>query len=292
MGVFLQISRIHIIALASMGVFTFGWLFTGRYPWLLTAVCAFDWYIVNLTNRVADFKEDQENRITGTDFVFRHRRMISYSHGFILIASIFIVHMVNPAITGLRILGHFLGIFYNFPLLPGKKRLKDLYFWKNTSSALGFLITVFGYPLATVYNNPSFHFPSGISWITILFSCLFFFLFEVSYEIIYDLRDIKGDTIAGLKTYPVVHGEPAAVNIIDSLLLCSILILGIGYLTQFVPWRIFIMIGAPVLQFLVYKKLRQKGISSGDCILMTWLGVGMFIIYHIWVVAGLPGSEI
>ena len=292
MWAFLHISRLHIVAIAAMGVFTFGWLFTGTYPWLLTIVCALDWYIVNLANKIADFKEDQANFITGTAFVIHHRRKLLYVTISVLIISIVIVHLLNPAITGLRILGHLLGIFYNWPLLPRKKRLKELYFWKNTSSALGFLITVFGYPLATVYyNDPSFQFPVGISWMTVLFSGLFFFLFEVSYEIIYDLRDINGDALAGLKTYPVVHGEFAAIYIIDILLFFSVLTLCMGYMLQIVPWRIFIMTGAPVLQFIVYKKALRRGISTGDCIMITWLGVSMFTIFHLWVLVDLPGVK-
>ena len=292
MWVFLRVSRIHIVAIATMGIFTFGWLFMGRYPWLLAGVCAFDWYIVNLTNRIADFNEDQANWITGTDFVIRYRRVILFFNGSLLVISIFIVNMINPAITPLRILGHLLGIFYNWPLLPQKKRLKDLYFWKNISSAFGFLITVFGYPISTIYSDPSFSFPAGISWMTVLFSSLFFFIFEVSYEVIYDLRDIKGDAVIGLKTYPVVHGESVAGKIIDSLLLTSIIPLTLGYLIAVIPWRIFIMTGAPVLQFILYNKFRSHGISAGNCIMMTWMGVAMFTIYHVWVLADLPGTSI
>ena len=33
---------------------SFGWIFTGEYPWLLAAVCAVDWFVVNLLNRVVD----------------------------------------------------------------------------------------------------------------------------------------------------------------------------------------------------------------------------------------------
>lgn len=292
MWAFFHISRLHIVAIAAIGVFTFGWLFTGTYPWLLTIVCALDWYIVNLANKIADLKEDQANFITGTAFVIRHRPKLLNATISVSITSIFIVHLLNPAITGLRILGHLLGVIYNWPLLPGKKRLKELYFWKNTSSALGFLITVFGYPLATAYyNNPSFQFPAGISWMTVLLSGVFFSLFEVSYEIIYDLRDINGDTLAGLKTYPVVHGEFTAVYITDILLFFSVLTLCTGYLLHIVPWRIFIMASAPVLQFIVYKKALRRGVSTEDCIMITWLGVSMFTIFHLWVLAGLPGVK-
>ena len=47
-----SVGRLHIVAIAALGTFTFGWLFTGHYPWLLAGVTAFDWLLVNLLNRV------------------------------------------------------------------------------------------------------------------------------------------------------------------------------------------------------------------------------------------------
>ncbi len=68
---FLGAGRFHITAIAALGVFTFGWLFTGRYQWLLTLVCALDWFIVNLTNRVwMSRRFGQPHR--GHGFVARH----------------------------------------------------------------------------------------------------------------------------------------------------------------------------------------------------------------------------
>jgi len=287
---FTDISRLHITAIAALGVFTFGWLFTGRYPWLLTAVCALDWYIVNLTNRTVDLEEDRANKITETEFVDRNRRQLLCVVFSLLLISLVVVHFLNPFITGLRIAGHLLGAFYNWPLLPGRRRLKQLYFWKNNASAAGFLITVFGYPLATMcWGNQSYCFPPGVTWTTVVFSAAFFFLFEISYEVIYDLRDVKGDAMAGIRTYPVVHGERTAIYIIDGLIFSSMAILAIGYLFAFVPWRIFVMTAAPFLQWVVYKRALRRGISAQDCTRITWMGAAMLIIYHMWVVAGLPG---
>jgi 4-hydroxybenzoate polyprenyltransferase len=101
---------------------------------------------------------------------------------------------------------------------------------------------------------------------------------------------VKGDAMAEIRTYPVVHGERTAIYIIDALAFSSIAILSIGYLLECVPWRIFIMTAAPFLQFVVYKQmLRRGGISAKDCIRITWMGVGMLVIYNVWVIAGLPG---
>jgi len=287
---FADISRPHITAIAALGVFTFGWLFTGKYQWLLTFVCALDWFIVNLINRTVDLKEDAANIISETGFVDRNRRLLLRTALTFLLISLVVVHFLNPAITALRIACHLLGAFYNWPLLPGKRRLKQLYFWKNTASAVGFLITLFGYPLATTWwGHGSHSFPPGISWQTVIFAAVFFFLFEISYEIIYDLRDVKGDALAGIRTYPVAHGMRTAIYIIDSLIFSSAAVLAVGYLSGFVPWRIFIMIAAPLFQLAAYKHALRRGISARDCIRMTWMGVVMLCIYHLWIVADLPG---
>jgi 4-hydroxybenzoate polyprenyltransferase len=183
-----------------------------------------------------------------------------------------------------------LGFFYNFPLLRGKRRLKQLYFWKNNASAVGFLITIFGYPLATAcWGNRPHCFPPGISWATVIFSAVFFFLFEISYEVIYDLRDVKGDAIAGIRTYPVRHGIPMTIHIVDGLIFTSIAVLSIGYMLSFVPWRIFVMVAAPFIQLVFYKRAMRRGINGKDCIRITWIGIAMLVTYHLWIVAGLPG---
>lgn len=285
---FLSVGRPHITAIAALGAFTFGWLFTGRYLWFLTVVVALDWYVVNLINRVEDVEEDRVNAVAGTDFVGGRRRSLRTWGLALLFSSLVTVHFVIPAVTGLRILYHLLGAAYNWPILPGNRRLKTLYFWKNAASASGFLITLFAYPLAVARWGAA-GFPPGIGWSSVFVSGAFFFLFESSYEVIYDLRDVKGDALAGVKTYPVVHGEAAAVRIIDGLIFASMSILCLGYALSAIPWRIFIMVVPPALQLLFYKRAARRGIRAADCIQMTWMGAGLIVVYHLWVATGLPG---
>lgn len=283
-----SVGRLHIVTIAALGTFTFGWLFTGRYPWLLASVSAFDWFLVNLLNRVVDLAEDQQNAITGTDFVRAHRRAI-LALGFTALAVSFaIVHLVAPEITLLRLGYHALGLAYNWRLLPGGRRIKQLYFWKNTASATGFMLTVFGYPLAFASHHGGL--AAAIHAPTIVFAGLFFFTFELSYEVIYDLRDAPGDAREGVRTYPVVHGERGAARIIDGLLAASAASLAVGYAAGAVPWRLFIMIAAPAIQLVLYKLALRRGITSSDCVRLTWGGAGLLFVYHLWILAGLPGT--
>jgi len=290
--VFSSVGRLHIVAIAALGTFTFGWLFTGRYPFFLAAVCALDWFVVNLLNRVVDLPEDRANRIVGTGFVDRHRRLLSVLGFALLGGSLAGVHFVAPELIWLRVGYHSLGLAYNWPLLPGRRRIKQLYFFKNTASAVGFMLTVFGYPLASAgWGTDPGALAPGISWATIAVSGVFFFLFELSYEVLYDLRDAPGDAASGVRTYPVVHGSRAAVRIVEALIASSVLVLVGGYALGVVPWRIVVMVLAPLLQLTLARRALRRGITSADCVGITWLGAGLLLAYHVWVVAGLPGVE-
>jgi 4-hydroxybenzoate polyprenyltransferase len=274
---FASVGRLHIVAIAALGCFTFGWIFTGRHLWAATGLCALDWFLVNLLNRVVDLKEDRANGIVGTDFVAAHRSAILIAGFAVLFGSLAIL----PVLLPLRLAYHALGFAYNWPLIRGRRRIKQLYFWKNTASAAGFMITVFGYPLLLA--------PRIVPAAAIACCAAFFFLFELSYEIIYDLRDAPGDALADVRTYPVVHGPRGAVRIIDALIWAAMVILAAGFAAHLVPWRAFVMIAAPIVQLVYYKRAFARGITSGDCIRLTWIGVGLLAAYHAWIAAGLPG---
>lgn len=284
----LSIGRIHIVAIGALGTFTFGHLFTGKHLFGLAAVSGLDWFLVNWLNRVVDLKEDSVNRIRGTELVGRSPRAFTIFGFSVLTASLAAIHFIYPQITILRACYHALGLAYNYPLLPGKRRIKQLYFWKNTASATGFMITVFGYPLAV----SGWQFPEGVTIATVVLAGAFFFAFELSYEVIYDLRDAPGDRQAGVRTYPVVHGESGAVRIIDGLLGISALVLVVGYAFGAAPWRLFIMIAAPLIQRVVYRRALQNGITSATCTGLTWLGAGLLLTYHLWIHFRLPGAEL
>ena len=88
-------------------------------------------------------------------------------------------------------------------------------------------------------------------------------------------------------TYPVVHGERTAKKIVDGLVLASCVIAIVGHLAGVVPWRVVVMIAAPLVQ-LAYYKLRTK-VEANDCIRLTWIGTAMLAAYNGWITLGLPG---
>ena len=61
-----------------------------------------------------------------------------------------------------------------------------------------------------------------------------------------------------------------------------------GYALGAVPWRLVVMGAAPALHVLLFERFRRRGISSGHCIGLTWIGAGLLTVYCAWVAVGLP----
>lgn len=282
-----SIARIHIVAIGAMGTLTFAYALCGARPWLLALVCASDWFVVNLLNRVVDLKEDAANKIDGTELVARHKRAVLVVGFGTLVASFVVTAMFVPALLPFRVAFHALGFAYNWRLLPtpwGRVRIKDLAFWKNTASATGFMLTVFCYPLATHARLAS------VSFETIAFAAAFFFLFELSYEVLYDLRDVDGDRLANVRTWPVMLGPRGGFFVAVGLMVASFVVVAAGYVTGALPWRIAIMGAAPLMQLVLAWRMVRRGITSRDCIAITWLGTALLGGWHLWEFFGLPGA--
>src|SRR5687767_15790407 len=118
------IGRLHIVAIGALGALTFGWVFFGERLPLVAFVAALDWFLVNLLNRVVDIPEDRANKIVGTDFVARHRRAIMFFGFTVLALSFVLVGFVALPLLPFRLAFHTLGFAYNWPLLPGRRRIK------------------------------------------------------------------------------------------------------------------------------------------------------------------------
>lgn len=285
---FLAVSRLHIVAIAALGTLTFGWLFTGIHATSLALIAAVDWFLVNLVNRVVDIPEDRANHIAGTELVARRSGALVVLSVAVLVGSFVVVQLVEPTLWPLRVAYHLLGLVYNLRLIPlggGRRtRLKELYVIKNSASALGFMITVFGYPLVALAGERT------VGWGYVIAMGVFFFFSELSYEVVYDLRDVPGDEAAGVPTFPVVHGRRVTRGIIYGLLGVSALALIVGYAARVIDWAGFIMIVGLAVQLAAYLRFDARGVTARDCIRLTLTGAGLLAAYNAWVLTGLPLS--
>ncbi len=293
LGDIASILRLHIVGIAVVAAVVFGWLFSGRYLIGVGLLGGLDWLLINLLNRLTDLEEDTVNAIRGTERVAQRRRGLLLAWIASQLGSLLLGHLLLPQLTPYRVAIQIIGFAYSYRIVPtprGWRRLKELYFLKNTMSAVGFVITVFLYPLAVLGYDVQLL--GGLGAVAVLVG--FFVLFEISYEILYDMRDLEGDRAAGVPSYPVVHGLTRARQIIDGLLIGSGLCLTAGLAVGLLGVREFLFLGAPVVQFLLYRPRYRRGVTSGDCINLTNLGTALLLLYlvgtFLWLEAGLPAN--
>ncbi len=285
----LAIARHHIMLVAMAATVTFGLIFTGRRPWLLTLVVAVDWFLINLMNRITDIEEDLKNAIPGTERVARRKRGLTVFSIALMATSFVATHLMWPALTPFRIAVQLIGLGYNYKLVPtpkGLSRFKEIYFFKNFGSSVLFVLTCFVYPLAA--NG----WERIVPWSTVILLAVFFVPFELTYEILYDLRDLEGDRAEGIPTYPVVHGPEVARKIIDTLLVFSALVVAVGFLTRVLGVRELLMVVAPIAQAVFYRPRYRRGLTTHDCVVLTHLGTAQLALFIVgtalWLRAGLP----
>ncbi|APR77147.1 UbiA prenyltransferase family protein [Minicystis rosea] len=287
----LAVARYHIVLVAMTAAVVFGWLMTGRYPWAIVPLVGLDWFLINLMNRVTDIDEDTRNGIRGTARVARHKRALTVASFAVMIGSIAAVHAVLPGLTPYRVAVHVIGLGYNYDIVPtprGLSRFKEIYFFKNFGSSVLFVLTCFAYPLAADAGART------MPWAAIVALVSFFVPFELTYEILYDLRDLKGDRAEGIPTYPVVHGVTTSRKIIDGLLILSSAALVVGIATRGLGVREALMLVAPGAQLAFYRPRLRRGLTPRDCIVLTHLGTAQLVLFlvgtAIWRHAGLPGN--
>ena len=278
-----HLTRLHIIAIACLTSLTFGWLMTGRHMWLPVLFCALDWFVVNFVNRVVDLAEDTRNGVVGTDLVARHGRRYEILGWGVLAVGLAVGQLLAPELTVWRLLFSAVGLFYNYRWIPlGRRRtrFKELYFWKNFMSGVLFLLSTIAYPLASGHAQPS------SAWLLVLIG--FFLPLEITYEIIYDLRDVQGDAAQGVPTYPVVHGLATSYRLVYSLLGLSALAVAVGGISGVWALQELVLLGGVIQQLIYFHyRIRQEA-TAERCVFLTWLGAAQVASYNLWIVAGLP----
>ena len=287
----LAIPRAHIIGIAVTATVVFGWLLGERYLVSVAVVTGIDWLLINLLNRATDIEEDLANRIPGTAWLARHSRAARGACLALLVASFPLTHLLHPELTANRAAIQLIGLGYSVALIPtpwGMRRLKDLYLLKNLMSAVLFVLTVFIHPL--IHLGWQVQIPGGLAAVAMLVA--FFVPFELTYEILYDLRDLDGDRQRGVPTFPVVHGAETAQRIIHGLLAAAALALVAGLGTGLLGIREGLMLAAPAVQLLFCCWARRRELQPIHCINLTHLGTVMLAAYlagtRVWQALGLP----
>jgi 4-hydroxybenzoate polyprenyltransferase len=276
--------RPHILAMASLAALVFGWLFSGRFLPVLPALVAADWFVVNLLNRAVDINEDARNGVPGTVFLRRHGQAVSVATALFGVVVLGVGHLALPSVTPLRLVFHAIGVAYNYRVLPwpgGRTRFKEIYALKNLSSGILFVISVILVPLVGTDGDALA--VQRAAWLG-----AFFLPLELTYEVLFDLRDVEGDKQEGVPTFPVIHGEGWAYGLCTALLAVSAVVPLVGYAVGPLRVRDAVLAAGALQQAAALAYVWRRGASGTRVVNVTYMGAAQLASFWIWVAAGLP----
>jgi 4-hydroxybenzoate polyprenyltransferase len=199
------LNRLHIIVSAPAVMWCWSEFLKMRFRIIdyliitLAVACICQW------NRLSDVEEDSLNcpdDLKDAQTKSRSIKIFCYAGGTI---AILLALFTEPtwSLAGLITFGGAVGYFYNTPLIPSKPhlRLKNIFIIKNLSSGAGWSLGLLVFPMLRAHTQPDKLF---------LTAFVYMFAMVMTYEIMWDIRDVIGDARAGIRTLPVVLGINSA----------------------------------------------------------------------------------
>jgi 4-hydroxybenzoate polyprenyltransferase len=228
-------------------------------------------------NRKTDMKEDAVNHAVRFAFTSRFGRPLYLAACAAYLVAGGIAFLSGPLALLVTLIPLCAGIVYSVPLLPAGflpyRRLKEIPVMKNLIVTFAWSLPLTCLPIAL---SPGI--PVKAPWVTLGFFSMYVF----TASILPDIRDCRGDALAGVNTIPVLIGEKqtraylVAFNIVTG---SAILILGIGSL----PSAILLTIAAACIYIQVCIRLSAR--PSDRDLVCDFLSDGQFILFAgtIWL---------
>lgn len=243
---------------------------------LLLANFLLTFTIYNL-NKLTDIKEDSINLPERAGFINKNKKVITYATIASYVAALSLAFLQNSFAVLIILFPLCMGIVYSIKILSF--RLKDILGVKNAIIALAWAGTCSFLPIAVSFRAP----------IQILLVFYFLFVRCVVNTATFDVRDIEGDRMSGVRTIPVVLGRKKTKNLL--LLLNSTLIpwLAFSYFAGFFHQYLFVLIFAIgygywyILHFCKDELKIGKSLDllvDGEWILIALLATA-FVLYQI-----------
>ncbi|NYT01633.1 MAG: UbiA family prenyltransferase [Methanosarcinales archaeon] len=170
-------------------------------------------FCVYSLDKVADMNNDLTNMPERCGFLAgRRNTVIAYSLA-AYAGALAIVWMIEPMALPVVFVPFIANAFYGTKLIPGLPRLKDIPVMKNVIVAIAWSLTtilIAGYQIL-------FTAPEVVAMV------IYFMLIKTFIDtVLYDVRDVKGDREAGVRTMPALLGERKTIIVL--LLLNSTLL--------------------------------------------------------------------
>ena len=202
-------------------------------------------------NKLTDIKEDSVNVPDRAGFIEKNKHSVTWATIVSFIAALSLSFLQNPLSIFVILFPFCMGVIYSIKIAGF--RLKDITGIKNIVVALPWAVIGTFLPLAI----------SFCEFVVILLIFYFFFIKCFINTVIFDIRDIEGDGMSGVKTIPVVFGRQKTKNLL--LVLNSTLIpwLAFSYHVGFFHQYLFVLIFAIAYGYGYILHFCKEGIKIG-----------------------------
>jgi 4-hydroxybenzoate polyprenyltransferase len=211
-------------------------------------------YSIYGVNKLTDIKEDAINAPERAQLVKKIEPIFKFSLVFSFIISLLLVFLVNVLTLPILLFPLFTGTLYSIKFSKNLPRLKDILGVKNITIALSWAVCMALLPAFCLVENEV---------IPIILIFYFFFLKSFINAVLFDIRDIEGDRISGVRTIPVVFGRQKTKNLL--LLLNSTFIpwLAVSYLTGYFHQYLFVFLFAIAYGYWYILHFCKEGLKIG-----------------------------
>ena len=229
---FLTISSIFIAIIAFLITYFSFLLYNINIDFRLLLAAFFLTLTIYNLNKLTDIKEDSINLPERAKFIQKNKNLIICIPILSYATALLLAFLQNPFSIFLILFPLCTGVLYSIKIL--NFRLKDITGLKNIVIALSCASTFAFLPLAVSLRN--------LAMIVLVF--YFIFVKILGNSVLFDVRDIEGDRISGVRTIPVVFGRRKTKNLL--LISNSTLIpwLAFSYLSGFFHQYLFVLIFA------------------------------------------------
>jgi 4-hydroxybenzoate polyprenyltransferase len=185
------------------------------------------------------------------DFVEKYKNFIISSVLVSYFAALYLSFLKNPIAVIIIIFPLCIGVVYSIKI--SNFRLKDIIGIKNISVALSWALIGTFLPVVTSSSN------------FVIISLIFYFFFIRVFigSILFDARDIEGDTMIGVSTIPVILGINKTKKLLLFLNSTLILWLILSYFMGFFHDYLFVLIFSIVYSYLNILHFCREGIKIG-----------------------------
>lgn len=243
------LNRLHIVASAPAVMWCWSEFLKMRFRSIdyliitLAVACICQW------NRLTDVEEDALNcpaDLKDAQAKSRAIKVFCYAGGTIAVV-LAIFTECTWGLAGLVTFGTAVGYFYNSPLLPSQPhlRLKNMFIIKNLSSGAGWSLGLLVFPMLRAHTQPDGLFFTAF---------VYMFAMVMTYEIMWDIRDIEGDKRAGIRTLPVVLGINSArfYAAILQFVCLGIIISGLINARLTPVWSLYLLLSIMLLTLIIF----------------------------------------